>query len=200
MKMDLSKIFWSKSRAKLLEKFFLDYYAGRNEGFHMRGLARDLDEQINSIKRELDNLELLWVLKSKTQLRKKIFFVNSKFYLIQEFQDIFLKTYDPLDAIKSYFKTQHLLEVIIVNESLKHKLVEEWKAILDIFMIWEIDREWFAEFLQSIFFDKKIKFAIISTEDFFNRLSYWDKLIHNILREKGNIYIKDTLKVKEKLD
>lgn len=198
--MDLSKIFWSKSRAKLLEKFFLDYYAGKNEWFHMRWIARDLDEQINSIKRELDNLEELWILKSKTQLRKKIFYVNPKFYLIQEFQDIFLKTYDPLDAVKNYFKTQNLLEVVIVNQSIKNKLFEEWKAILDIFMIGEIDRSSFSDFLQGIFFDKKIKFAIISTEDFFNRLSYWDKLIHNILREKWNIFIKDTLKVKEKLD
>lgn len=200
MKMDLSKIFWSKSRAKLLEKFFLDYYAGKNEGFHMRGLARDLDEQINSIKRELDNLEDLWILKSKTELRKKIFNINTKFYLINEFQDIFLKSYDPLDAVKWYFKTQNLLEVVIVNQSIKNKLFEEWKAILDIFMIWEIDRADFSNFLGWIFFDKKIKFAIISTEDFFNRLSYWDKLIHNILREKWNIFLKDTLKVKEKLD
>lgn len=198
--MDLSKIFWSKSRAKVLEKFFLEYFAGKNEGFHMRWLARDLDEQINSIKRELDNLESLWVLKSKTELRKKIFFINTNFYLLDEFRDIFLKSYDPLGEIRKFFKTQSLLEVVIVNESVKNKLIEDGKAILDIFMIGEIDREAFAEFLQSIFFDKKIKFAIISTEDFFNRLSYGDKLIHNILREKGNIYIKDALKVKEKLD
>lgn len=200
MKLDLSKIFGSKCRAKLLEKFFLEFYAGKNEGFHMRGLARDLDEQINSVKRELDNLEELWVLKAKLELRKKIFTVNPSFYLLREFQDIFLKSYNPLDDIKKYFKTQTLLEVIIVNESIKNKLFEDGKAILDIFMIGEVDRESFAEFLQSIFFDKKIKFAIISTEDFFNRLSYGDKLIHNILREKGNIFIKDTLKVKEKLD
>jgi len=166
----------------------------------MRLLSRDLEEQINSIKRELDNLEAMWVLKSKTQLRKKIFYVNHNFYLTEEFKNIFLKSYNPLDAIKTFFKTQNLLEVVIVNESIKHKLVEDGKAILDIFMIWEIDREEFADFLQSLFFDKKVKFAIISTEDFFNRLSYWDKLIHNILREKWNIFIKDALKVKEKLD
>ena len=166
----------------------------------MRGLARDLDEQINSVKRELDNLEELWVLKAKTELRKKIFTVNPHFYLLREFQDIFLKSYNPLDEIKKFFKTQVLLEVVIVNESIKNKLVEDGKAILDIFMIGELDREAFAEFLQSIFFDKKIKFAIISTEDFFNRLSYGDKLIHNILREKWNIFIKDALKVKEKLE
>lgn len=198
--MDLSKIFGSKSRAKVLEKFFLEYYAGKNEGFHMRGLARDLDEQINSIKRELDNLEDLWVLKSKTELRKKIFYVNHNFYLLPEFKNIFLKSYDPMEQIRAFFKKQSLLEVVIVNESLKHKLTDDGKAILDIFMIGEIDRNEFSDFLQGIFYDKKIKFAIISTEDFFNRLSYGDKLIHNILREKGNIYIKDALKVKEKLD
>ncbi|MCH8519066.1 hypothetical protein LAT59_04880, partial [Candidatus Gracilibacteria bacterium] len=64
----------------------------------------------------------------------------------------------------------------------------------------EIDRDELALFLQSIFFERKIKYAIISTEDFFNRLSYGDKLIHNILREKGSMFIKDALKVKEKLD
>lgn len=119
---------------------------------------------------------------------------------MREFQEIFLKSYNPLPLIKNYFKKQILLEVVIINESLERKLFEEGKAILDIFMIGEIEREGFAEFLQSIFFDKKIKYAIISTEDFFNRLSYGDKLIQNILREKGNIYIKDALRIKEKLD
>jgi len=63
--------------------------------------------------------------KSKTELRKKIFYINTNFYLTDEFKNIFLKTYNPLDAIKKYFKTQHLLEVVIVNESVKHKLVDE---------------------------------------------------------------------------
>jgi len=165
----------------------------------MRGLARDLDEQINSVKRELDNLEDLWILKSRMELRKKIFFINRNFYLLEELQNIFLKSYDPLDKVKQFFKSQDLLEVVIVNESIKHKLIEDGKAILDIFMIWEIDRDELAIFLEDIFFDKKIKFAIISAEDFFNRIEYGDKLIYNILREKGNIFIKDSLRVKDKI-
>lgn len=166
----------------------------------MRGLARDLDEQINSVKRELDNLEDLWVLKSKMQLRKKIFYVNNNFYLLWEFTEIFLKSYNPLENIKKFFRAQNLLEVVIVHENIQHKLSYDGKNILDIFMIGEINRGELAIFLEETFFDKKVKFAIISTEDFFNRLSYGDKLIQNILREKGNIFIKDSLKVKEKLD
>ena len=197
---DLSKIFGSKCRAKILEKFFLTYYSNSWEWFHMRWLARDLDEQINSVKRELDSLEKLWVVKYRNELRKKIFYINPYFPLLKEFQDIFLKNYNPIPLVKNFFKKQNLLEVVIINNSLAKKLQDEGKAILDIFMIGEIDRDLLAGFLQDIFFERKIKYAIITTEDFFNRLNYGDKLIHNILREKWNMFIKDTLKIKEKLN
>ncbi len=196
---DLSKIFGSKSRAKILEKLVLEYESWNNGGTHMRALSRELDEQINSIKRELDNLTELWILKHKTQLKKKIFYINPKFYLLDEFIQIFLKSYNPIEKIKIYFKTQNLLELIIINESVKSKLIEPWKSILDIFMIWELDKESFNEFLANTFFGRKIKYAIISAEDFYNRLEYWDKLIKNILTEQWNTYIKDNLKIKEKL-
>ena len=198
MKLDLSKIFWSKCRAKLLEKFFLEYETGNNEGFHMRALSRDLDEQINSIKRELDNLSAMWVLKYKEELRKKIFYVNPNFLLLDQFKDIFLKTYNPIDKIKAYFKPKTDLEVIIIHENIKNKLIEDGKNMLDIFMIWDIDKDDFNDFLAGIFYNRKVKYAIISTDDFYSRLSYWDKLIKNILNESGNIYLKDNLKVREK--
>ena len=67
-------------------------------------------------------------------------------------------------------------------------------------MIGDIDKDEFNDFLATIFYDRKIKYAIISTEDFYNRLSYGDKLIKNILTEPGNIFVRDTLKVKEKLE
>jgi len=197
--LDISKIFWSKCRTKLLEKFFLEYESWNNDWFHMRWLARDLDEQINSIKRELDSLTELWVLKHKVELRKKIFFVNPKFYLINDFTNIFLKTYNPLDKVKNYFKNKQDLELIIINETIKNKLMTPWKSILDIFLIWEIDKEELWEFLAETFYWRKIKYAIITTEDFYRRLEFWDKLIKNILTERWNIYLRDTMKIKEKL-
>ena len=88
--LDLTKLFGSKTRTKLLEKFFLEYESWNNEGFHMRALSRDLDEQINSIKRELDSLEELNVLKSREDSKKKIFYVkNSKFYYKIDFITFF---------------------------------------------------------------------------------------------------------------
>lgn len=197
--LDISKIFWSKCRTKLLEKFFLEYESGNNDWFHMRMLARDLDEQINSIKRELDSLTELWILKHKVELRKKIFFVNPKFYLINDFTNIFLKSYNPMERVKNYFKNKQDLELIIINETVKNKLMTPGKSILDIFLIWEIDKEELWVFLSETFYWRKIKYAIITTEDFYRRLEFWDKLIKNILTERWNIYLRDTMKIKEKL-
>lgn len=197
---DISKIFWSKCRTKLLEKFFLEYESWNNDWFHMRWLSRDLDEQINSIKRELDSLTELWILKHKTELKKKIFFINPKFYLIEDFVSIFVKSYNPMEKVKDFFKNKWDLELVIINETLKTKLMTPWKSLLDIFMIWDIDKNEFSSFLSETFYGRKIKYAIITTEDFFKRLEFWDKLIKNILTENWNIYLKDTLKIKEKLE
>jgi hypothetical protein len=70
---------------------------------------------------------------------------------------------------------------------------------LDIFLIWEINKEEFAEFINLAFYGRKVKYAIITTPELYERLEYWDKLIKNILTEPGNIFLKDNLKIKEKL-
>ena len=197
---EISKLFWSKCRTKLLEKFFLEYESGNNKWFHMRALSRELDEQINSVKRELDNLTELWLLKHRTELKKKIFFINSNFILLDEFIGVFIKVYNPMEKVKEYFKNKQELELVILNDSIKYKLLKTGKSILDIFLIWEIDKDDFNAFLASVFYGRKIKYAIISTEDFYHRLEFWDKLIKNILTEPGNIYLRDNLKIKQKLE
>jgi hypothetical protein len=61
--------------------------------------------------------------------------VNPKFELLDDFVNIFLKTYNPIDKIKNYFKVKNDLELIIINEAIRTKLSENGKNILDIFMI-----------------------------------------------------------------
>lgn len=197
---DISRIFWSKCRVKLLEKFFLEFEAWNNWWFHMRALERDIEEQINSIKRELDSLAEIWLLRHKEDLKKKIFYLNPNFLLFKELKDIFIKTYDPLDKVKKFFISQKLLDLAIVNETVRNKMTDNWKSILDIFMIWEIDKDFFNEFLWATFFNKKIKYAIISNDDFYNRLNYGDKLIHNILSQSWNLFLIDKMKIKEKME
>lgn len=194
---DFSKLFWSKSRAKILEKFFLDYAAENDDVFHMRSIARDVDEQINSVKRELENLESLWILKSYTENKKKYFTINKKFPLIEEFKSVFIKTYNPLDALKKYFLDKKTLDLIVVNTSLSERLYTNSNNIVDVFLIWNLNKTEFNSDLARIFFNRKIKYAIITKEDFENRIKYNDKLIFDILAQDYNIVLKDELKIND---
>ena len=100
---------------------------------------------------------------------------------------------------RTKYNTTYLKNCFKKYDSIKNKLFEPGKSLLDIFLIWELNKEDFNDFLATTFYGRKIKYAIITTEDFYKRLEYWDKLIKNILTENGNTFLKDNLKIKEKL-
>ena len=199
-KIDLSKLFWSKCRTKILEKYLLEYAFWNNDWFYMRALSRDIGEQINSVKRELDSLKNIGFLKSKLDAKKKIFYINKNFYLLEDFKNIFLKSYSPLEDIKKFLRQEKKLDLAIINEDLIENL--EWKTnnIVDILIIWDINKANFSDFLAKIFFNKKIKYAILSTKDFYDRIEGWDKLIYKLLKQRWNIYLFDKLWVKQSLE
>jgi hypothetical protein len=68
-------------------------------------------------------------------LKKKMFYLNPKFELLDDFVNIFLKAYNPIPYLKDYFKKKELLELIIINKSVEQKLNKQTKSILDIFLI-----------------------------------------------------------------
>jgi hypothetical protein len=43
--------------------------------------------------------------------------------LVDDFVNIFIKSYNPIEKIKDFFKNKTDLELIIVNESVKTKLI-----------------------------------------------------------------------------
>lgn len=166
----------------------------------MRAISRDIWEQINSVKRELDNLEALHILKSRLENKKKLFCVNRNFFLLDEFKAIFLKSYNPIGTLKKYFKDKNDLKLIIINESLSFRLIWKVNKVVDIFLIGEIDKIDFNDFLAKAFFNRKIKYAIIDKAQFFNRLEYNDKLILEILSQQWNISLKDEINVPKILE
>lgn len=200
--LDISKIFGSKCRAKILERFFLENSSWRWRLFHMRWLSRDLDEQINSVKRELDSLSELWILKSKTELKKKYFYVNPNFDLVDEFTNIFIKLYNPIEKLKDFFKNEIWVELVLLRPSMEKKFtipIKQQKKDLDIFIIWDFDRDKLRDFLDDIYYWRHVIFTAISVEEFFNRLEYNDKMVKNLLMEKWSSFLKDNMRVKEKL-
>lgn len=70
----IEKLFGSKTRAKLLNLFF----SSPNQSYYVREITRVIDEQINSVRRELVNLEAIGIIKKETYDNKIYYSANSK--------------------------------------------------------------------------------------------------------------------------
>lgn len=92
MKIDLNTIclelFTSKVRVKLIRFFYLH----PTEEFHMRKINQLLNEQINAVRRELQNLEDTTFIISRKMGAKKLYKINTNFILYNEFRSLILKS------------------------------------------------------------------------------------------------------------
>ncbi|MDD5377173.1 MAG: hypothetical protein PHH16_03585 [Candidatus Gracilibacteria bacterium] len=196
--MILSKLFGSNCRAKILEKFFIEHSVSSDTtGIFIRELCRDIDEQINSVRRELMNLETLGILKSREENKKKFYNINRSCAIYEELSDIFIKTYNPIEPLKAFFKGKRNLSLITIADSIKQLTNIKSNNIVDIFIIGELDKIEFNNFLEKTFFRRKVKYAVMSEEDFINRLEYDDKLVLSILSQKNISFLKDSLNIQE---
>lgn len=81
------KLFGSKTRAKLLELFF----SNPEKSFYVREMTRVIDEQINSVRRELLNLENIGIIKNETFDNKIYYSANNKHPFARPLSEIFTK-------------------------------------------------------------------------------------------------------------
>lgn len=84
------KLFGSKTRAKLLQLFF----ENPEKSFYVREMTRVIDEQINSVRRELLNLESIGVIKTESFDNKVYYSANSKHPYAHALTEIFTKKID----------------------------------------------------------------------------------------------------------
>lgn len=83
----LEDIVVSKVRVKLLCLF----YSNPAELYHVRDLVRRTDEEINAVRRELQNLEKAGILKKEPRGNRLYHWVNSSYPLYQELLQIVFK-------------------------------------------------------------------------------------------------------------
>ena len=83
----IENLFGSKTRYKLLRLFM----ANPNRSFYVREITRKIDEQINSVRRELSNLLSIGVIKSDSSNNRLYYEVNQKFDKYKALVNLFSK-------------------------------------------------------------------------------------------------------------
>lgn len=175
----LKRLFTSTTRVKLLTIFLLN----PEQEFFIRELTRELNEQINSIRRELDNLKKIGLLKTKEKNRKKYFTVNKNFLLFNELKAIIVKGISNKDEISRRIASFGDVDVLIFSGIFVNK-----DSMIDMLIVGNIDKERLEEYLNNeLDTSRAIRFSIMSRDDFQYRKKCYDKFLMDLLEGADNM-------------
>ena len=186
----VEKLFGSKTRTKLLDLFF----GNPTESYYVREITRMVDEQINSVRRELTNLVNLEIIKTDSYDGKTYYSANEKHKFCRPLADMFSKRGDAVkvEPIKKrnswdeYVKpVKNYLQALLVTDKAKGE------SGMDMLIVGD-NREkklsnWALEIEQKK--GRALNFMILSPDELMYRQSVRDKMLMDILAMNVSVII-----------
>lgn len=175
--MPLEKLFGSKTRAKLLALFF----GNLEKSYYVREITRVIEEQINSVRRELTNLSALGLVKIENYENKVYYSANMKHPFAHAMTEIFSKKIDSVEEIENRKPTwedyirpvSSILSALVVTNRLPGQ------EGLDLLIIGDDRTRKLTRWAEVV--EKKqgkpLNYAIMSREDYIYRKSVRDKFL-----------------------
>lgn len=114
----IEQLFGSKTRVKLLQLF----YQNPNRSFYVREITRKIDEQINSVRRELANLLSIGIITSDNNNNRLYYEVNQSFEHFAALESIFGSKHFTKAKIKK--NTQKVNEEEIATEVIDNEDID----------------------------------------------------------------------------
>jgi ACT domain-containing protein len=161
--------------------------ADLNASFHVRGLVRVLDEEINAVRRELLNLESAGILKSKKDGNKLVYRVNRECPILWELRSLFFKESPIGQKIQEVVKGIDGVQVVVLTESFITGKYEHTTDV-DLLFIGDMKVRDLSLAMSQVEkeLEKQIRFSAIRKEDFDFARKKKEPFLMNIL-EKDKI-------------
>ena len=190
----IDALFGSKTRVKLLH-LFLNH---PGQSFYVREITRLIDEQINSVRRELSNMLEVGVITSDSADNKLYYTVNQRYEFYSALRAIFaneaLITAPSLPAGETV--SQQYLSAIADISALRLAilsgvLVKGSTSTVDVLLVGTLPAAKVKAAMGIIekLEGREINYTVMSYEDFYYRLSVRDKFIIEILNAKHTVAI-----------
>lgn len=192
----IDALFGSKTRVKLLHLFLNN----PGKAFYVREITRLIDEQINSVRRELANMLNVGVITSDTADNKLYYEVNQRYEFYVPFRAIFADQ----AMVKSEGVTGHQMSWHSLLEDLSGVrlvllagvLVKGSASAVDLFVVGNTQATKIKGIVKQIekTEGREINYTLMSYDEFYYRLSVRDKFITEIINGKHTVLL-DTDKV-----
>jgi hypothetical protein len=181
----LKALFSSQTRVKLLSVFLLQ----PDEEYFIRQLTRLLGEQINSIRRELENLRKIGLVKARNRNRKKYYKADTSFLFFEELRSMFGKEVkggeSPTVAALKKLPGLAFLE-------LAGSFVGSHSKV-DLLIVGDVKKEVIELLLSQDPSMRNVKYSLFSKADFLYRLSLRDRFILEIVSDPRHIVALNTI-------
>ena len=187
----IDSLFGSKTRVKLLHLFLNN----PEKSFYVREITRMIDEQINSVRRELANMVSVGIVQQDAIDNKLYYSVNEDYPYIKPLAAIFSdkNTEGGMGVASSVSWKDSLgrmrgLRLAIISG----KLVVGSSSAVDLLLVGDdMSVVTIKNLVKKIEKDRKIEinYAVISYDDFYYRMSVKDRFIMNIVRNKHSVLV-----------
>ena len=187
----IDSLFGSKTRVKLLHLFLNN----PEKSFYVREITRIIDEQINSVRRELANMVSVGIVQQDAIDNKLYYSVNEDYPYIKPLAAIFSdkNTEGGMGAASSVSWKDSLgrmrgLRLAIISG----KLVVGSSSAVDLLLVGDdMSVVTIKNLVKKIEKDRKIEinYAVISYDDFYYRMSVKDRFIMDIVRNKHSVLV-----------
>ncbi|MEO5948853.1 MAG: transcriptional regulator [Candidatus Saccharimonas sp.] len=188
----IDALFGSKTRVKLLHLFLNN----PGQSFYVREITRLIDEQINSVRRELSNMLEVGVITSDSADNKLYYQVSQRY-----------EYYLPLRAIFADQKITTSVTTPIGESPVWHKAIAELSGVrvavaagalvqgstgnIDLLLAGNMTDKHVASLVATIESDlgRELSYTVLPYDEFYYRLSVHDQFIGGIVRNKHQVLI-----------
>ncbi|MEI6742003.1 MAG: winged helix-turn-helix domain-containing protein [bacterium] len=186
------QLFGSKTRVKLLSLF----YNNPDRPFYVREITRKIDEQINSVRRELQNLLNIGIVRSVSQSNRLYYEVNAKYKFHKELQSIFQRIPAKSKEIKQTKEEDHIFKGLqkagnVRMAFLTGAFVRGSHQQIDIFIVGDMNKSQLAKIVGDMEkeMNRELNYASMTIEDFDYRRNLNDRFLTDILDENKIVLV-----------
>lgn len=184
----IDALFGSKTRVKLLHLFLNN--PGR--AFYVREITRKIDEQINSVRRELANMLSIGIIKSETSNNRLYYEINQDYPHFKPLHQIFADSgvSDAVGTIEANDWSKRLkalgdVRVVIFAGKLVHGSTSD----VDVLIAGSTNKTQVKKFVRELEEEenKSLNYSVMEYQDFYYRMSIKDRFVTKLLASKHTV-------------
>lgn len=182
----LESLFVSKVRIKVLKYLLLQ----PNSRLHLRGISREINEEINAVRRELVRLEEIGMVKSEESSAKKYFMANKDSVFYFDLLSIFHKSFGlGGNIIKSNIQIGGVKFALLTEDYLKQSHTSSQK--LDLIVVGNINIPKLTELVEEAEknLNAEIFYTVMTEREFFLKKKRRDPFVISIIMQRNVLLI-----------